>query len=120
MTENQNLENVEFKPVSPAVVYINGKKLTDASVLGEILIGNFLSQDENEYGKSYAFELVKDAELGDLGTIAAGEKIVLNGCSSVDRQMGEVEEGSLCRVSYDGKKVGKKGNSFHAFTIETA
>lgn len=114
-----NLDEVNFKPVSGlAAGYIKGRILAEAGITGEVLIGTFKSSDENEYGKSYAFTLAKDVTLGDIEA-KAGSTLVMNGCSTLDRQMAEVDQGSLVQVIYEGMKQGKK-NTFHAFTVNVA
>lgn len=114
-----NLDNVEFKPVGGETTYVKGKSLNEAGILGEILIGTYKSASENKFGKSYAFTLAKTADLGAIGIVEAGKTLIVNGCSTLDRQMSEVDEGSLVQVVYDGLKEGKE-NDYHAFTVNVA
>lgn len=117
---SQDLSNVQFTPVKTGGTYVKAKSLAEQGITGEILIGNLKSQTENEYGKSYAFTLAKPVELGDIAAAGEGDTIIVNGTSSLDRQMAEVSEGTLCRLSYAGMLPAKNGKSFHSFNVETA
>lgn len=119
--ESINLDNITFKPaVTKEVTYLKGKLLAEAGITGEVLIGTYKSSSENDYGKSYAFTLAKPLALEGIEAAAADQIVIINGCSTLDRQMDEVRPGSLVQVVYDGMKEGKKGKTYHAFTVNIA
>lgn len=117
---SQDLSKVQFTPVKTGGTYVKAKSLAEQGITGEVLIGSLMSQTENEYGKSYAFSLAKPIDLGDIAQAGEGETIIVNGTSSLDRQLSQVAEGTLCRLSYDGMQPGKNGKSYHSFNVETA
>lgn len=119
---SQNWKKVQ---TGGAISYVKAKELQERGITGEILQGYFKGTREGDYkGKttySHAFELVAPVQL-DLDSpieMEKGDKLVLNGVGSLNYQMGNVPEGELCRISYNGKKD-VKGTLMHDFVVETA
>lgn len=108
-----NISGAKFIAVDGenTVTFIRPSKLSQNGTTGIILEGTYLGSEENglDEGKlDYAFE----TELG---------KTVLNGCSSLARQMVKVAIGDLVQIEYLGKNPTKDGKkSAHKFIVRTA
>lgn len=115
MNQASNLPDGQiFKAVDgdkAGITFIRPSKLSQAGTLGIILEGTYDGSVENgldENKSDYAF------------TTAVG-KTVLNGCTSLERQMSKVAIGDLVQIEYLGKKATKDGKrTAHSFVVRTA
>ncbi len=73
--------------------------------VGDVLIGKFISQSEDSYGKpNYAIEVL-DVQLGDKKAakkMIDGKVIGLNSTGSLDRAMKKAETGKTYQFIYEG------------------
>lgn len=98
--------------------YRSWKKWTE----GDVLIGKFLSQYEDNYGNPGYDVQVIECDFSEEGDILEEGKIIgINSCGGLNYKMEEVPLGSVIRVEYDGTdfmdKGPMKGKEFHKVNL---
>ena len=74
--------------------------------IGEYIVGEFVEQYTDNYGKpGYAVKVV-ETNIKDLGE---GKIIGLNSCGGLDYKMDKVSEGDTLKFEYDGTGILEKG-----------
>ena len=77
---------------------------------GDVVIGTYMGQHEDNYDKSNPYIKVEDAQFADDSGEEFFEKnLVLNSTGMLDKAFEEIEEGQLVQVTYMGMQEIEKG-----------
>ena len=90
----------------------------------DFLVGKFLSQHEDQFGKpNYKVEVI-ESEFQDGTAPKVGSTFTFNSSGALNKAMEEIKEGDVLKVIYKGEEVvskGKyKGKSFHSMEVLVA
>lgn len=88
---------------------------------GDYLIGKYVSQSEDQFGKAnYKVEVI-EGQFDDGTTPKVGTVFTFNSSGALNKAMEEITEGDIIKVIYKGEDTitkGKyKGKSFHSMEV---
>lgn len=91
---------------------------------GDYLVGKYVSQQEDNYGKpNYKVEVI-EAGFSSGDAPKAGAMFTFNSSGALNKAMDEVKEGDVIKVIYKGEETinkGKyKGKAFHSMEVLVA
>ena len=109
-----------FKTVMGQSSYRPWKKWSE----GDYLVGKYVSQSEDQFGKAnYKVEVI-EGQFEDGTTPKAGAMFTFNSSGALNKAMDEISEGDIIKVIYKGEDTitkGKyKGKSFHSMEVLVA
>jgi hypothetical protein len=91
---------------------------------GDAVIGKYLGSGERE--SQFGLQTYHDIDPMEVDTdgVSLDKTLRLNSCGSIDNQMDEVAEGSIVKVTFNGKGIIEsgpmKGKEFNDVTVEVA
>jgi len=109
-----------FRTVMGQSSYRQWKKWSE----GDYLVGRYVSQFEDQFGKpNYKVEVI-EAQFDDGTSPKAGSVFTFNSSGALNKAMEEISEGDVIKVIYKGEEIiskGKyKGKAFHSMEVLVA